>query len=76
MNLDQTRQQTAKTGRPPRGLGGMCGSLGERGLQGDGGTVASHDLNPLEFALLRVFLCLIPYGTSLCHNLRAHSEVP
>ena len=52
----------------------MCGSLGERGLQGDGGTVASHDLNPLEFAHLRVFLCLIPFGTSLCHNPRAYSE--
>ena len=54
--LEPTQQQAALTGRPYADLGECVAGLVNVAYRGIAEQVASHDLNPLEFALLRAFL--------------------
>ena len=56
MYLEPTQQRAALTGSPPADLGECVAGLVNVAYRGMAEQVASHDLNPLEFALLRAFL--------------------
>ena len=56
MYLEPTQQRAALTGSPPADLGECVAGLVNAAYRGMAEQVASHDLNPLEFALLRAFL--------------------
>ena len=54
--MDSSQKEAALTGRPPVDLGDCVTGLVNAAYKGMAEQVASHDLNPLEFALLRAFL--------------------
>ena len=56
MDPEPNRQHADLTGRPPADLGECVAGLVNAAYRGMAEQVASHDLNPLEFALLRAFL--------------------
>ena len=64
MNLNQTRQHAAIAERQPADLGECVAGLVNVAYRGMAEQVASHDINPLEFALLRAFLVKEEWTTS------------
>ena len=56
MRLDNTQQKTTMNGRPPADLSGCVAGLVNVAYKGIAEQVASYNLIPLEFTLLRTFL--------------------